>query len=293
MQSITYNPEILQYVFDNAKVGIAICNAKNNRLEMVNPAFAAIHGYEQSELIGAMPSAVFAPECMIHLAEHEKNSAICATHDVSFETKHIKKDGSFVNVSIHITIIKDDNGEIIQRIANIVDISERKDMEDKIIAKERKFRSLAENLPDNIARLDKDGNYLYLNPAHEQILGVKEEVLLGNSIKVLFPHYIEMMDAVEKIQSLKSDFVVVYQHVPTLNGAMEIHEIKLIAEKNEQGELMSILVVGRDMTQIISTQEQLSQAVELRRGIINSIPDFLFVCISENLDTQIGNTWTL
>jgi diguanylate cyclase (GGDEF)-like protein/PAS domain S-box-containing protein len=276
MQAITYNPGILQYVFDNAKVGIAICNAKDNRLEMVNPAFAAIHGYEQSELIGAMPSEVFAPECMIRLTEHENNSAMCATHDVSFETKHIKKDGSFVNVSIHITIIKDDNGEIIQRIANIIDISERKDMEEVISSKERRLRSLTENIPDNIARFDKEGNYIYLNPAHEKTLGVKEEEVLGKSIKVLFPHHTEAIEAIEKIQRLESDSVTVRQIVPTLDGTREVHEVKIIAEKNEQGELLSILGIGRDITEIVSMHEQLTQAVELRRGIINSIPDFLF-----------------
>jgi len=276
MHAITYNPEILQYVFDNAKVGIAICNAKDNRLEMVNPAFAAIHGYEQHELIGAMPSEVFAPECMIRLTEHENNSAMCATHDVSFETKHIKKDGSFVNVSIHITIIKDDNGEIIQRIANIIDISERKDMEKVISSKERKLRSLTENIPDNIARFDKEGNYLYINPAHAKILGVREEEVLGKSIKVLFPDHTEAIEAIEKIQSLESDSVRVRQIVPTLDGTREVHEVKMIAEKNEQGELLSILGIGRDITEIVSMHEQLTQAIELRRGIINSIPDFLF-----------------
>ncbi|WP_037946817.1 PAS domain-containing protein, partial [Sulfuricurvum sp. MLSB] len=84
----------LKYIFDNAKVGIAICNAEDNRLEMVNPAFARIHGYEQHELIGASPGEVFAPECMLRLVEHESAPSACSMGDVSFETVHTKKDGS-------------------------------------------------------------------------------------------------------------------------------------------------------------------------------------------------------
>jgi parallel beta-helix repeat protein len=34
-----YDYELLKNIFHNANVGIAICNAKDNRLEMVNPKF--------------------------------------------------------------------------------------------------------------------------------------------------------------------------------------------------------------------------------------------------------------
>lgn len=125
------NLEKLQYIFSNAKVGIAVCNAIDNRLEMVNPAFAAIHGYEPHELIGTSPEKVFAPECMLRLYEHEQILS-CGINDIAFETTHIRKDGSQVQVSVHITVIKDELGTVKQRIANIQDITERKVNEKKI-----------------------------------------------------------------------------------------------------------------------------------------------------------------
>jgi diguanylate cyclase (GGDEF)-like protein/PAS domain S-box-containing protein len=349
-----------------------------------------------------MPSDVFAPECMSHLAKHE-SSVTCSLSDIFFETTHIKKDGSLVDVSVYITVIKDENGEVKQRISNVIDISNRKNsekvlqethskleaivstipdmiwikdkkgiylacnktfeeifqttqrkimgktdydffskeaadlckisdveslnsntvlcteeiitypisgkkgilevrkvpvlkangdilgvlgigrditeqrqMEELLRKKEREISTLTQNLPDNIARWDTAGNYLYVNTAMEKTIGFKAEELLGKSIKVLVPHHIEVIGAIEKIQALESDSVTIRQHVVTQNRNIEIHEVKIIAEKNDKGELISILGIGRDITKVVSTQEQLKEAIELRRGIINSIPDLLF-----------------
>jgi diguanylate cyclase (GGDEF)-like protein/PAS domain S-box-containing protein len=123
--------EKLKYIFDNAKVGMAICNAEDNMLEMVNPAFAHIHGYEPNELIGVSPAKVFGAECMLRLEAHESVFS-CGVNDVSFETTHVKKDGSLVPVFVHITVIKDVKGVVKHRITNIQDISERKTVEKKV-----------------------------------------------------------------------------------------------------------------------------------------------------------------
>ncbi|MDD2830043.1 MAG: EAL domain-containing protein [Sulfuricurvum sp.] len=149
------NLEKLKYIFDNAKVGITICNAENNRLEMVNPAFAHIHGYEPHELIGTYSNEVFAPECMLRLNEFE-HSLSCGINDIVFEATHIRKDGLPVYVSVHITVIKDESGSIKQRIVNLQDITERKQMEDEIKYNEARLKEAQ--------KIAKIGSWEYLFP---------------------------------------------------------------------------------------------------------------------------------
>lgn len=122
------------HLFEHAKVGMALCSAENNRLELVNPAFARIHGYEPDELIGLSPGEIFAPQCIAHSENSvkEEKDYFCSLDDISFETVHTKKDGSSVDVAIHVTVIRDDNGNIQHRITNLQDISERKAIEKKI-----------------------------------------------------------------------------------------------------------------------------------------------------------------
>lgn len=406
MSIIEPHTDQLHYIFNNAQVGIAICNAVDNRLELVNPAFARIHGYEPHELIGASPGEVFAPECMLRLTEHESTPSACSMGDVSFETTHIRKDGFPVPVSVHITVIKDQNGAVVQRIANVIDISKRKEaeselrmtherfdqiyynspdviylievtpegrfihldinpafveasgmareqivgryvdeieheafrsilldkynscfkagtktdyindyplpsgirtyhslltprfdhsgrlyqiigiarditeqryQEERLAIKEREFRSLAENTPDNIARWDTSGRYLYINPVHERTLGKSMSDVIGTTIP--YTHK-AVKNAVAQVAAT-GDALTVSQTVIATDGTTEYHEVIIVPERNEAGAIVSILGIGRNVTESKRAQLQLQQALEFNEEIIHTIPDLLFELDSE------------
>ncbi len=137
----------LKYIFENAKVGIAICNAKSNTIEMVNAAFAQMHGYEPEELSGVLPGNVFATECRCCLVENGGAPIACPMGEAPFEALHLRKDGSSVPVSVQITPINDENGVAKYRILNVVDIKEKQETKEKLKNSETIFRSIVENLP--------------------------------------------------------------------------------------------------------------------------------------------------
>jgi PAS domain S-box-containing protein len=51
---------------------------------------------------------------------------------------------------------------------------------------ERRFRMLAENFPDLVMRFDREGRYIYVNPAFEKAVGMSAELIIG---KTYGPHY--------------------------------------------------------------------------------------------------------
>ena len=57
------------------------------------------------------------------------------------------------------------------------DVTETKEVQKAIIAKEERFRGLAENSPLGIALNDMEGKILYLNPAFTQTFGYTLEDL--------------------------------------------------------------------------------------------------------------------
>jgi len=269
----------LQYIFDNARVGIAICNAKDNTLEMVNPAFAAIHGYEPHELIGASPGEVFAPECMLRIEEYE-NTSTCAINDVSFETTHIRKDGSPVPVSVHITVIKDENGVVKQRIANIQDISDRKKTESELRITHERFSQIYDNSSDVIYLIEvtPEGRFIHLdvNPAYVDITAMAREEIIGRYVDefenvlfrtILLEKYNLCLKAGEK-----TDYINDY---PLLSGSKTFHS-RLTPLFDKQGRIHQIVGIARDITHQKNSEMQLRQAIEFNNEIINTIPDLLF-----------------
>src|SRR6202158_4146199 len=64
-------------------------------------------------------------------------------------------------------------------VGSCVDITDRMLAEQAARKREEDFKTLAENIPDVIARLDQDFRYLYVNRAFEQALGHRPEEVIG------------------------------------------------------------------------------------------------------------------
>lgn len=255
--------EKLKYIFENAKVGMAICNALDNRLEMVNPAFAAIHGYNSEELIGIAPGDVFAPECMSRL-EVLENTTSCMNDNTAFETVHLKKDGSTVPVAVHVTVIKDDEGKVKHRIANVIDISEKKAFENALITREREFRSLTENSPDVIIRYDLQGRRLYINPMGEKLFASPINKVIGKTAAEgsPIPAQTDFMEKLHKVvqtgRSIETETEFVH---PT--GEKGWGHMRIVPEFDMYGKIVSVLTIGRDITER-KKQEELLRQKEMR-----------------------------
>jgi PAS domain S-box-containing protein len=131
-------------VFEHAGWGVALTDASTGKLEIINPAYASARGYTVAELTGQPLSSVFPPDQHAHLAEQ---SAIAESEGrARFESVHLRKDGSRFPVFIDVVAISDPSGRVI-RAANVVDISERKRVEDeraRLLESEKMARAEAE-----------------------------------------------------------------------------------------------------------------------------------------------------
>lgn len=273
-----YDADALAYLFENASVGLAMCRANDNTLIMVNPAFARMHGYRVEELLGANPSEVFASECMARLADYEEQAVNgCPIEDVSFEAEHLRKDGSSFPAHVHITVIKDAHNQIQHRIANVQDISARKAQAAQLAAKEREFRTLAENTRDTMARYDKNCVRTYANRALSEETGLSNAELIGQKPSVyntteqglLYERAIQQVYATGQASTFELNWT-------NKHGHLIISQMHIVPEKDDSGNIASVLVTGRDITQLKKTEIQLQQALTYNEGIISAIPDLLF-----------------
>jgi two-component system CheB/CheR fusion protein len=66
-----------------------------------------------------------------------------------------------------------------------LDITRRKQAEETLRASEERFRTLADNAHDSIARFDRNGRYVYVNPFISRTLGLPTEAILGKTAEEL------------------------------------------------------------------------------------------------------------
>ncbi|MEI7812837.1 MAG: PAS domain S-box protein [Ignavibacteria bacterium] len=165
-----------QHIFENAKWGIVVGDAKADFLGIMNPAFAEMHGWTVQELIGKPIFSVFAPE-----SRNEIRTNIEKAHQRGhyfWESRHIRRDGTIFPVLIDITTVKDEKGNILYRVVNVQDITEHKQAEEAIETLALRNQILLQTASDGIHILDDQGDVVEVNEAFCRMLGYTREELL-------------------------------------------------------------------------------------------------------------------
>lgn len=113
-----------EFIVNHAGWAVAVAHPETHVLEMVNPAFAAMHGYSVDEIVGRPLADTFAPESRAELLEHARIAHEKGDH--VYEAMHIRKDGTTVPVLTHVSALKTKNGRVLHRAATFQDMTERR-----------------------------------------------------------------------------------------------------------------------------------------------------------------------
>lgn len=117
---------VLRSVFDNAAVGLVLHAADGSTRERVNDAFCAMVGYDRAELLKNPYEALTHPDDLAHSLELRRRLASGETDVITMEKRYQHKDGHFVWGSVSSSVIRDDDGHVINYVSFIQDISARK-----------------------------------------------------------------------------------------------------------------------------------------------------------------------
>lgn len=188
-------------LFSGADWGIALSNDRFNTLSSVNHAFARMHGYSPEELAGMDVLSVFAPDRhdetleMLRVAHKEGRS--------SWDSIHVRKDGSRFPVSIGLSVIRNANGEVVYRIANVQDLTERTKTRNRLEDTERLFEALFRKGPLPTVLSSHEGEILDVNDVFCLATGYVPQDLLGKNSSELgiFRAPIDRATMVEKIRA--------------------------------------------------------------------------------------------
>ncbi len=115
----------------------------------------------------------------------------------------------------------------------------------------RELRTLLENMPVNIVRYDADGRVIYLSPNFQAQTGIPADRLLGNRLQDLArdgsPVAADLAQRVGTVLATghPSELDV---RLETPQG-MRIHQLRMVAERNQAGQVCGVLGVGMDITE--------------------------------------------
>ena len=131
-------------------------------------------------------------------------------------------------------------------------------LKEAFVESERKFRTLVENVPDNIVRHDLQGRVLYINPRFEQTLGQGARMLLGKTIAACYPdgRFDDYQDEVENVIRTGQNSEIELT-LPDNGEGWRYLYIRLIPEREADGKTLGVLAIGRDITDLTSVELEL------------------------------------
>jgi PAS domain S-box-containing protein len=238
-----------------------------------NPAAESIYGYTENEVVGNSVSILIPPynadEISLILAWIKSGERV--TH---YETLRRRKDRSIVNISLSVSPIKNDAGEVIGASSIARDITTSKKMELELQESEEKFREVFNNANDAIFLhpITPDGvpgKFIEVNDVACQRLGYAREELLEMS-----PMDIDNQETRNEIPQRMAQIIMdgsgTFEAVNLTNDGMEI-PVEVSAHLfNLRGEKM-VLSILRDMTLRKESEAKLRQSLHEKELLLKEI----------------------
>ncbi|KKH96032.1 hypothetical protein EO95_07155 [Methanosarcina sp. 1.H.T.1A.1] len=180
-KAIHVGEEIYRSMFQNAANLITLVDKKGIIVDC-NSRVEELLGYRQDELIGQPINSVIFSDYLKKLQESLEE---IENRGFSFnkEYRMVQKNGKPVDVNVNSSGLKDENGNHVQTIYIIEDITERKKTEKMLKESENRYRSLFQNNGAVTLLIDPDtGDILDANPAACSYYGYASEKMLSLNI---------------------------------------------------------------------------------------------------------------
>lgn len=231
----------------------------------VNDAALKLYGYTRDEFLALNLLDTRHPD------EHASVLAMLASQTDYIAhwggRRHVTKSGDVLEVETITQDILFDGRRA--RLSLTVDVTGRLRMQELLWRRQQEFETLAENLPDLVARYDRNRRFLYANSAIERTFGVERGHIIGRTQREA--GFAEGL-AVLYDDSLAGVFTTGQPHKVEFRmdcpGGERLFEAQHVAEYDAAGSIGSVLCVARDITShkraersLLETQQHLQVAI--------------------------------
>jgi PAS domain S-box-containing protein len=235
--------------FELAPVGIAHV-APDGRWLRVNGRLCTILGYEGEELLDLRFQDLTHPEDLAADLDQALRTVAGEQSSYRIEKRYVRKDGTSVWADVRISLVREPASEKpLYFVAVVTDITMQRRAEEALARRSAELQALLDHLPDVVARFDREGRHLYVNPAVERATGLSAGQFIGLTNRDLgMPaELVDRWDAVlaevlETGESREIDFAF-----PSPAGERRFWSL-LVPEHDAEGSIVGALSVARDIT---------------------------------------------
>ncbi|MFC7783973.1 MULTISPECIES: PAS domain S-box protein [unclassified Rossellomorea] len=230
---------------------------------MYNPAFKKFLGYIEAEWTCKSLREISHPHDYPKDMHYLHQVISGDRNEYQLEKRFICKDGSVKTGDLHVSLIRDQENPYV--LGQVIDITEKKEIEVKKQKSDELYRLLAENSSDIINLHDHEGNYIYLSPSIHSTLGFHPDELVGtHPNEIIHPEDLPIID--ELFQKLVEDNnpIIMTYRARKKSGEYSWFESVLKAIVDEKSnDIVNVVSVSRNIEERLQTEEHIKKSEKL------------------------------
>jgi PAS domain S-box-containing protein len=249
--------------FELAAVGQAQADPATGRLLRVNRKLCELLGYSEQELLACSFSELTHPDDRERELRLFYLLAKGELPELAIEKRMIRKDGAEVWVRITASLIFDDNGQPLRAVAIGEDVTLRKRTEAALLESHGLLNAVIEGTSDAIFVKDLEGRYRLINSAGARFLGRSVEDVLGKDDRTLFSSETAALVMAHDRRVIASGASLTSEEIGTAAGTTRTYLSTKSAQRDEQGKVIGLIGIARDVTELKHLEEQFRQAQKM------------------------------
>jgi len=261
-----YLESILKYSSD-----MIITTDLEGRIVTFNEGAERMLGYKREEVIGKyMADYYYRREDRQKILELIKEKKMVT----NYETQLVRKDGKVIDISLSISLLRDEHGKVIGTVGISKDITEWKKAQKQLeeysqhleAMVEKRTQELKESkshleamlsgIADGVVFVNQDNRITFINEAAETIFGLKREEWIGRDFK--YAHSERAHEkALQLIKDMKEGKIKSYVTEIQKDEKTIYAHFSPIMHENEY---LGVIFIARDITEMKRLQNELLQA---------------------------------
>jgi len=271
---LTEEEAVLKVLRDQAPVGVSIM--QDGKFCYFNSFFSAATGYAVDELAGRDSLEIVVPEDKEMVRENTirmlKGESLSP-----YQFRVIRKDGrtAWVLATVKSTRYRGRPAAL----GNYIDITERKQAEDRLRESEQKYRTILEEMGDGYFETDLAGNLTFVNDAVVSHSGYSRQELIGMNYKALRPkgETKAVFEAYNRVYRTGEPSRNIPTETISKDGGHVFAETSAFPLRNDEGEIIGFRGIRRDITERKQAEEALKKSEERYRQLAENAGEAIFV----------------
>lgn len=282
-------------LLDSTIIGVVFWDI-NGHLFSANDLFLQMIGYTREDLEqGRLSWKDLTPPEYIHVDEQAIAELLATGNCAPFEKEFIRKDGSRVSVLIGSAMFV---GEKENGSSFVMDITERRQVEEELRQSEERFRQLAESITELFWMTNPEkGEILYVSPAYEKIWGRTCESVYQNPagwLEAIHPADRERIEKAAWTQQVSGEYDQEYRIVRP-DGSVRWIRDRAFPIHDAEGNVYRVTGIAEDITDRKLAEEKIKATSAQLRALsarLQSAREQEGVRIAREIHDELGGALT-